>query len=98
MIRPTTDRVVVKRDDAEEKSAGGIFIPDSGKEKPSRGTVVAVGPGPLLKGGDSATAREPRDVKVGDKVLFGKYAGAEVEVEGQKLVIMSHGDLLCVFE
>jgi chaperonin GroES len=95
MIRPLTDRVVVRRDDAEEKTASGLYIPGTGQEKPTRGTVVAVGLGPLLPDGDS---RQARDVKVGDRVLFTKYTGTEVMVEEQKLVIMQYGDLLCVVE
>ena len=83
-FRPLHDRVVVKRIEAEEKSAGGIIIPDTAKEKPSEGEVIAVGPG----GRDEAGKLIPIDVKVGDRVLFGKWSGTEVKIDGQELLIM----------
>src|SRR5207302_2952867 len=82
-FRPLHDRVVVKRIDAEAKSAGGIIIPDTAQEKPSQGEVVAVGPG----GRDEAGKLIPIDVKVGDRVLFGKWSGTEVKIDGQDLLI-----------
>jgi chaperonin GroES len=83
-FRPLHDRVVVKRIDAEEKTAGGIIIPDSAKEKPSQGEITAVGPG----GRDEAGKLIPIDLKVGDRVLFGKWSGTEVKLDGQELLIM----------
>src|ERR1700678_1129559 len=83
-FRPLHDRVVVRRIDAEEKSAGGIIIPDTVKEKPSQGEVTAVGPG----GRDEAGKLIPIDIKVGDRVLFGKWSGTEVKIDGQELLIM----------
>src|SRR6187431_2993799 len=82
-FRPLHDRVVVKRIDAEAKSAGGIIIPDTAQEKPSQGEVVAVGPG----GRDEAGKLIPIDIKVGDRVLFGKWSGTEVKIDGQDLLI-----------
>ena len=93
-FRPLHDRVVVKRIDAEEKTAGGIIIPDSAKEKPQRGTVVAAGSGRSAKGGKIV----PLDVKVGDQVLFGKYAGQEIRIEGKDLFIMKEDDVLAVID
>src|ERR1700751_117532 len=81
-FRPLHDRVVVKRIDAEEKSAGGIIIPDTAKEKPSQGEIIAVGPG----GRDESGKLIPIDVKVGDRVLFGKWSGTEVKIDGQELL------------
>ena len=89
-LRPLDDRVVVRRLEAEEKTTGGIILPDAAKEKPQRGEVVAVGQGKLLDSGQRATP----DVKVGDAVLFGKYSGTEVEVEGEELLIMRESDIL----
>ncbi len=89
-FRPLHDRVVVKRLDAEEKSEGGIIIPDTVREKPSQGEVVAVGPG----GRDEAGKLVPIDVKVGDKVLFGKWSGTEVKLDGQDLLIMKESDIM----
>ncbi|ABE63375.1 chaperonin Cpn10 [Nitrobacter hamburgensis X14] len=91
-FRPLHDRVVVKRIDAEEKSAGGIIIPDTVKEKPSQGEIVAVGPG----GRDEAGKLIPIDVNVGDKVLFGKWSGTEVKIDGQDLLIMKESDIMGV--
>ena len=91
-FRPLHDRVVVKRIDAEQKSKGGIIIPDSAKEKPSQGEVVAVGPG----GRDEAGKLTPIDLKAGDKVLFGKWSGTEVKIDGQELLIMKESDIMGV--
>ena len=89
-FRPLHDRVVVKRIDAEEKTKGGIIIPDTAKEKPSQGEVVAVGPG----GRDETGKLTPIDVKVGDKVLFGKWSGTEVKIDGEDLLIMKESDIM----
>src|SRR5262249_42635757 len=89
-FRPLHDRVVVKRIDAEEKSAGGIIIPDTAKEKPSEGEVIAVGPG----GRDDASKLIAIDVKEGDRVLFGKWSGTEVKIDGQELLIMKESDIM----
>ena len=91
-FRPLHDRVVVKRIDAEEKTKGGIIIPDSAKEKPSQGEVVSVGPG----GRDEAGKLIPIDLKVGNKVLFGKWSGTEVKIDGQELLIMKESDIMGV--
>ena len=93
-FRPLHDRVVVKRIDAEAKSAGGIIIPDTAQEKPSQGEVVAVGPG----GRDEAGKLIPIDIKVGDRVLFGKWSGTEVKIDGEDLLIMTESDILGVLE
>src|SRR5437762_12587655 len=93
-FRPLHDRVVVKRIDAEAKSAGGIIIPDTAQEKPSQGEVVAVGPG----GRDEAGKLIPIDVKVGDRVLFGKWSGTEVKIDGQDLLIMKESDVMGIVE
>jgi chaperonin GroES len=93
-FRPLHDRVVVKRIDAEAKSAGGIIIPDTAQEKPSQGEVVAVGPG----GRDEAGKLIPIDIKVGDRVLFGKWSGTEVKIDGQDLLIMKESDIMGVIE
>ena len=93
-FRPLHDRVVVKRIDAEEKSAGGIINPDSAKEKPSQGEIVSVGPG----GRDEAGKLVPLDVKVGERVLFGKWSGTEVKIDGQDLLIMKESDIMGVLE
>lgn len=89
-LRPLDDRVVVKRLDAEDKTAGGIILPDAAKEKPQRGQIVAVGPGKQLDSGNRATP----DVAAGDTVLFGKYSGTEVKVDGVELLIMRENDIL----
>ena len=91
-FRPLHDRVVVKRIDAEEKTKGGIIIPDSAKEKPSQGEVVAVGPG----GRDEAGKLIPIDIKTGDKVLFGKWSGTEIRLDGDEFLIMKESDILGV--
>ena len=93
-FRPLHDRVVVKRIEAEEKSAGGIIIPDTAKEKPSQGEVIAVGPG----GRDEAGKLIPIDVKVDDRVLFGQWAGTEVKIDGQELLIMKESDLMGIID
>ena len=92
-IRPLHDRVIVRRMEEERTSAGGIVIPDSATEKPSRGEIVAVGPGKTLDNGDTRGL----DVKVGDTVLFGKYSGTDVKVEGEDLVVMREDDIMAVF-
>ena len=89
-FRPLHDRVVVTRIDAEAKSAGGIIIPDTAQEKPQQGEVIAVGPG----GRDEAGKLTPIDVKVGDKVLFGKWSGTEVKLDGEELLIMKESDIM----
>ena len=91
-FRPLHDRVLVRRIEAEEKTAGGIIIPDSAKEKPSEGEIVAVGEGTRDDDGD----RIPLDVKVGDRVLFGKWSGTEVKVNGEDLIIMKESDIMGV--
>jgi chaperonin GroES len=91
-FRPLHDRVVVKRIEAEEKSKGGIIIPDTAKEKPQEGQVVAVGPG----GRDEAGKLIAMDVKAGDRVLFGKWSGTEVKLEGEELMIMKESDIMGV--
>ena len=93
-IRPLHDRVVVKRMEEERTSAGGIVIPDSATEKPSRGEIMAVGNGKVADNGDVRAL----DVKVGDTVLFGKYAGTEVKVEGEEVLIMREDDIMGVIE
>ena len=93
-IRPLHDRVIVKRQEEERTSPGGIVIPDSAAEKPIRGEVTAVGKGKILDSGDV----RPLDVKVGDKVLFGKYSGTEVKVEGEDLLVMREEDIMAVIE
>ena len=92
-IRPLQDRILVRRVQEEEKTKGGIIIPDSAKEKPLEGVVVAVGAGKTLKNGK----RVPLELKEGDKVLFGKYSGTEVKVEGEELVLLNEDDVLAVF-
>ena len=91
-FRPLHDRVVVKRIDAEAKSAGGIIIPDTAQEKPQQGKVVAVGPG----GRDESGKLIPIDVKAGDRVLFGKWSGTEVKIEGVEYLIMKESDIMGV--
>ncbi|RJF68453.1 co-chaperone GroES [Rhodopseudomonas palustris] len=91
-FRPLHDRVVVKRIDAETKTKGGIIIPDSAKEKPQEGEVVAVGPG----GRDESGKLTPIDVKAGDRVLFGKWSGTEIKLDGQELLIMKESDIMGV--
>ena len=91
-IRPLADRIVIKRTKEEEKSKGGIIIPDTAKEKPVEGTVIAVGAGKILKDGKV----RPCDVKTGDKVLFGKYSGTEVKLDGEEHVLLREDDVLAI--
>jgi chaperonin GroES len=93
-IRPLHDRVIVKRLEQERTSPGGIVIPDSAAEKPVEGKVVAVGKGKILEDGQV----RPLDVKIGDKILFGKYSGTEVKVDGEDLVVMREEDVMAVIE
>jgi chaperonin GroES len=93
-LKPLDDRVVVKTLDSEEKTAGGILLPDNAREKPQRGKVVAAGPGKLTDAGN----RVALSVKVGDEVLFGKYAGSDVKINGEELKIMRENDLLAKVE
>ncbi|KLK93954.1 molecular chaperone GroES [Microvirga vignae] len=93
-FRPLHDRVVVRRIEAEEKTAGGIIIPDTAKEKPQEGEVVAVGPGARDETGKVVAL----DVKAGDRVLFGKWSGTEVRIDGQDLLIMKESDIMGVIE
>ncbi len=93
-IRPLHDRVLVKRVEEEETKQGGIIIPDTAKEKPQQGEVIAAGKGVLLEDGEWA----PLTVKAGDKILFGKYAGSEVKIEGQEYLILREEEILAVLE
>jgi chaperonin GroES len=93
-FRPLHDRVVVRRLEAEEKTAGGIIIPDTAKEKPMEGEVIAVGPGAR----DEAGKLVPLDVKDGDRILFGKWSGTEVKLDGEELVIMKETDIMGIIE
>lgn len=91
-IQPLHDRIVLEIDSSEQKSAGGILLPDSAQEKPQRGKVIATGPGQRLENGQLA----PMDVKVGDVVLYGKYSGTEVTIEGKEVVILRSNEVLCI--
>ena len=93
-VRPLDDRVVVKQLEAEEKTAGGIVLPDTAKEKPQKGTVVAVGPGKMLDTGKRCETA----VKKGDVVLYGKYAGSDIKIEGEEYKILHESDLLGIVE
>jgi chaperonin GroES len=93
-IKPLQDRVIVKRMEEEQKTAGGIIIPDSAKEKPQQGKILAVGPGKVLEGG----TRVDMTVKEGDLVLFGKYAGSEVKIDGEEVLIMREDDILGIIK
>ena len=93
-IRPLHDRVIVKRIEEEEKTKGGIIIPDTAKEKPSEGKIVAVGKGKLLDNGEM----QALEVKKGDRVLFGKYAGTEINIEGVEHLIMREDDIIAIVE
>jgi chaperonin GroES len=93
-IRPLHDRLIVKRLSEEEKTKGGIIIPDTAKEKPQEGEVIAVGNGKVIEGGKKV----PLDVKVGDKILFSKYSGTEIKVEGEEYLIMREDDVQAVIE
>ena len=93
-FRPLQDRVLIRRIEQEEKSTGGIIIPDTAKEKPQEGEVVAAGPGARAEDGKV----HPLDVKVGDRVLFGKWSGTEIKLDGEELMIMKESDLLGIIE
>ena len=93
-LRPLDDRVIIKQLDAQEKTAGGIILPETAKEKPQAGKVVAVGPGKLLDNG----TRAKMSVKKNDEIIYGKYSGNDVEVEGKKLVILRESDILGIVE
>jgi chaperonin GroES len=93
-IRPLHDRIIVKRKEEEQTSPGGIVLPDAAKEKPIRGEVVAVGKGKMLDNGD----QRPVDVKPGDEVLFGKYAGTEVKIDDEELLVMREDDIMAIIE
>ncbi|MCG2776301.1 MAG: co-chaperone GroES [Desulfobacterales bacterium] len=93
-VRPLHDRVIVKRVKEEEKTKGGIIIPDTAKEKPVEGKVVAVGKGKILENGNL----QPLEVKKGDKILFGKYAGTEINIEGDEHLIMREDDIIAIVE
>ena len=93
-LAPLDDRVVIKQSEAEEKSAGGIILPDAAKEKPQRGKIIAVGPGKILDNGN----RGEMNVKKGEEVLYAKYSGNEIEIDGENYVILHEGDILGVIE
>jgi chaperonin GroES len=93
-IRPLHDRVIIKRLEEERTTAGGIIIPDNATEKPIKGKVIAVGKGKILENGEV----RPLDVKVGDNILFGKYSGTEVKVDGEELLVMREEDVMAVIE
>ena len=93
-LAPLDDRVVIKQSEAEEKSAGGIILPDAAKEKPQRGKIIAVGPGKMLDNGK----RGEMNVKKGEEVLYAKYSGNEIEIDNEKYVILHEGDVLGVIE
>lgn len=93
-VKPLHDRILVKRLEEKEIKKGGIIIPDTAKEKPQEGEVIAVGPGKI---GDDGK-RQPMDVKAGDKILFGKYSGSEVKLNGEELLIMREEDVLCILQ
>jgi chaperonin GroES len=93
-VKPLQDRLVIKRLEEEEKTKGGIIIPDAAKEKPQEGRVIAVGDGKVLESGQ----RSPVSVKVGDKILFGKYSGTEIKIDGEEHLILREDDVLAVIE
>lgn len=93
-FRPLHDRIVIRRLEGEERTKGGIIIPDTAKEKPQEGEVVAVGPGAR----DEAGKIQPLDVKVGDRIIFGKWSGTEVKIDGEELLIMKESDIMGVLE
>jgi len=93
-FRPLHDRVVVRRVESEEKTAGGIIIPDTAKEKPQEGEITAVGPG----GRDESGKLIPIDLKVGDRILFGKWSGTEVKLDGEELLIMNESDIMAILD
>ena len=92
LLKPLADRVVVKKLEAEERTAGGIVLPDTAKEKPQQGEVLAIGPGKL----DEKGARQPMEVKVGDKVLFQKYSGTEVKIDGIEYLVLFEKDIMAI--
>ena len=93
-VRPIADRIIVRRVEADQKTKGGIVLPDTAKEKPKEGKVVAVGPGKILDNGETS----PMSLKEGDKVIFSSYAGTEVKIEGEDYLIMKEDDVLAVLE
>ncbi len=93
-LKPLLDKIVISVIDDSEKTSGGIFIPDSAKEKPQKGEVLAIGEGKILENGQ----REPMDVKVGDKILYAKYSGTDIKVDGKELKILSIKDVLAIIE
>jgi chaperonin GroES len=93
-FRPLDDRILIEQAESEDKTTGGIILPDSAREKPQRGTVIAVGPGKLLDSG----ARGEMSVSVGDVVFYGKYAGTEIELDGRKAIVCRENDILAVIE
>ena len=93
-VRPLSDRILVKRSEDEQTSPGGIVIPDTAKEKPIKGEVIAIGSGKLLDNGES----RPLAVKVGDQVLFGKYAGSEIKIDGTEYLVLREDDVIAVLE
>jgi len=93
-VKPLDDRVLVKQSDAEETTAGGIVLPDTAKEKPQRGKVIAVGPGKLLESGE----RGSMSVKKGNQIFYGKYAGTEIKIDGEDFVILKESDVLAIIE
>ena len=93
-IRPLQDRVIVKRVEEEERTKGGIIIPDTAKEKPQEGQIIAVGPGKVTDDG----TKIPMEVKVGDRILFGKYSGTEIKIDGEEHLIMREDDILGIIE
>ena len=93
-VKPLDDRILVKQSEAEERTAGGIVLPDTAKEKPQRGKVVATGPGRLLDSG----SRGAMSVKKGDEIFYGKYAGTEIKIDGEEYVILKEADVLAVIE
>lgn len=93
-LKPLSDRIIVQAVASEEKTAGGILLPDTAKEKPQQGEVIAVGPGRILDNGSTS----PMDVKVGDRVYYGKYSGTEVKLNGQELVVLRQDDILGIVE
>lgn len=93
-LRPLDDRVVLEPLDAQDKTSGGIYLPDTAKEKPQIGKIIAAGPGKLLDDGK----RNPMSIKVGDEVIYGKYTGNDVEVDGKKVVILHEGDLFGIVD
>jgi chaperonin GroES len=93
-LKPLRDKVIVERAEAEEKTAGGILLPDTAKDKPKQGTVVAAGPGRVLENGEV----KPLEVKKGDRVLFGSFAGSEVKLNGKEFLVLSESEILAIIE